>query len=137
LWKVRARPFLALSLLAVSTLAAGSTLDGKPAVRASLEGDAFVAAQAPAPRRIRYSLDDAENGMIGNASGNAAFPADVDHSLVVPRLPPRAFRLSLDAQDAPAFSGRLIRLSLDEGHTLYGRLGESTILGRRLRKTLD
>jgi hypothetical protein len=105
-------------------------------VRASLEGNAFVAAQAPAPRRIRYSLDDAENSTVSNAPASAAFPANGNDSVVVPPLPRRVFRVSLD-QDEPAFSGRLIRLSLDEGRTLYGRLGESTILARRLRKTLD
>jgi hypothetical protein len=103
-------------------------------VRASLEGDAFVEARAPAPRRIRYSLDDAENSIVRTAPASA--DGNGNGSVVVPPLPPRVFRVSLD-QDEPAFSGRLIRLSLDEGRALYGRLGESTILARRLRKTLD
>jgi hypothetical protein len=105
-------------------------------VRASLEGDAFVAARAQGPRRIRYSLDDAENSIVSSAAASAPSPADGNHRVVVPPLPRRVFRMSLD-KDEPPFSGRLIRLSLDEGRALYGRLGESTILGRRLRKTLD
>lgn len=133
---MRARPFLALSLLAVSSVAAGATLDGTPSVRASLEGDDFVAAQAPSPRRIRYSLDDAENSSVSRAPVSAPSPGGGSDRVVVPPPSRRVFRVSLD-QDEPAFSGRLIRLSLDEGRALYGRLGESTILARRLRKSLD
>jgi hypothetical protein len=136
LWKVRASFFLALSLLAVSSVAAGATLNGVPTLRASLDGEAFVEARAPVPRRIRYSLDDAENSVASNTPGVTASAAGGNDSVVVPPLPRRVFRVSLD-QDAPPFSGRLIRLSLDEGRTLYGRLGESTMLARRWRKTLD
>ena len=131
--KVRARPWLALSLLGVSSLAEGATLDRGRAVRANLDGEAFVAAQAPAPRRIRRSLDDAASP---STPGGAAFPLDADDALVLPPLPRRVIRVSLD-QDQPAFAGRLIRLSLDEGRIMYGRLSESPLHGRRLRTTLD
>jgi hypothetical protein len=127
---------LALSLFGVSSLAAGATLDGVPAVRANLDGEAFVAAQAPAPRRIRYSLDDAANSPAGHTPGSATFPLDGNGALVLPRLPRRVFRVSLD-QDHPVYAGRLIRISLDEGRTVYGRLSEGTSQGRRLRTTLD
>jgi hypothetical protein len=127
---------LALSVLGISSLAAGATLDRAPAVRANLDGDAFVAAQAPAPRRIRRSLDDAANSIVKGASGNAASSLDDNEASVVPPRPRRVFRVSLD-EDRPAFAGRLIRLSIDEGRTVYGRLSEGTWQGRRLRTTLD
>jgi hypothetical protein len=127
---------LALSVLGISSLAAGATLDRAPAVRANLDGDAFVAAQAPAPRRIRRSLDDATNGIVNGAPGNAASSLDGSEASVLRPLPRRVFRVSLD-EDRPAFTGRLIRLSIDEERTVYGRLSEGTWQGRRLRTTLD
>jgi hypothetical protein len=103
-------------------------------VRANLDGEAFVAAQAPAPRRIRRSLDDAAS--FSASTPGAAFPLDAKEALILPPLPRRVIRVSLD-QDEPAFAGRLIRLSLDEGRIVYGRLSESPLHGRVLRTTLD
>ena len=125
-------------------MAAGATLDGAPAVRANLDGDVFVAAQTAAPRRIRRSLDDATNAAVSGTPGRAAFPLDEKGPLVsddkAPRVSPpapqRVFRVALE-RGQPAFAGRLIRLSLDEGRTVYGRLGENALGGRRLRTTLD
>lgn len=104
-------------------------------MRASIDDEAFVEAQASAPRRIRSSLDEAANTTLGPALSNAAFPLE-GNALVLPPLPRRVFRVSLD-QDQPAFAGRLIRLSLDEGRTVYGRLSDSTLIGRHVRTSLD
>lgn len=123
-------------MLGVSSLAVGATLDGVPAVRANLDGDAFVPAPAPAPRRIRRSLDDATDALVSAAPGSATSPLGGSKALVLPPLPRRVFRVSLD-EDQPAFAGRLIRLSIDDGRATYGRLSGSTWQGRRLRTTLD
>jgi hypothetical protein len=125
-------PLSLLGLLGVSPLAWGATLEGAPAVRASIDDDGFVAARAPVPRHIRSSLDDAGSA---TSAGSAAFPSE-GNALVLPPLPRRMIRVSLD-QDQPAFAGRLIRLSLDEGRNIYGRLSDSTLIGRQVRTSLD
>ncbi len=103
-------------------------------MRASIDDDAFVAASAPEPRRIRRSLDETI-ATSSSVLGSTAFPLQ-GNALVLPPLPQRLIRVSLD-QDQPSFASRMIRLSLDEGSTLYGRLSDSTLSSRHVRTSLD
>jgi hypothetical protein len=128
---VRAHFLLTLSVLASSSLVWGATLAGAPPVRVSLDDRVSTAGQAR-PRMIRKSLDDTYDF---NTVSVASFPAD--DARQISSLPPRrVFRISLD-HDRPAFDGRLIRLSLEEGRGIYGRLDESQAQGRHLRTSLD
>jgi hypothetical protein len=129
---VRARFLLVVSILGHSSLVWGSTLDAAPYLRASLD-DASTRSEPPGPRRIRRSLDEA--GAASDVS-IASFPAEDAEARILPPLPRRLFRVSLD-QDQPALDGRLIRLSLDDSQTVYGRLGARGAHGRHLRITLD
>jgi hypothetical protein len=101
-------------------------------VRASLD-DTVSAPEQLHPRLLRKSLDD---GSTASGVGSASFPTDDSAPQVLAPLPRRVFRVSLD-HDQPAFDGRLIRLSLEEGRAIYGRLSESPARGRHLRTSLD
>lgn len=127
---MRAHFLLALSVIASSSLAWGATLDGTPPLRATLD-DAEIAPEQPRPRLIRKSLDDVYT--LSSVSV-ASFPLDHSAPQVLPPPPRRVFRVSL-GRDQPAFSGRLIRLSLEAA--VYGRLTESQAQGRHLRTSLD
>jgi hypothetical protein len=129
---VRAHLLLALSILAASPLARGATFEGAAPLRASLD-DAVSAPEQLRPRMIRKSLDDA---YAPSTVSVASFPADDSPPQVLPPPPRRVFRVSLD-HDQPAFDGRLIRLSLEEGRAIYGRLSASQAQGRHLRTSLD
>lgn len=128
---MRAPFLLALSVLGSSSLVWGASLAAAPPVRASLD-DAVSAPVQARPRMIRKSLEDTYDS--SNVSV-AAFPAD-DAPQVLPPPPRRVLRISLD-HDQPAFDGRLIRLSLEDGRGIYGRLSDSQALGRHLRTSLD
>jgi hypothetical protein len=128
---VRAHFLLAVSVLGSSSLVWGATLAGSPPVRASLDDGVSTAVQAR-PRMIRKSLDDTYDS---NTLSVASFPTD-DARQMLPLPSRRVFRISLD-QDHPVLDGRLIRLSLDEGRGIYGRLNESQAQGRYLRTSLD
>jgi hypothetical protein len=129
---VRAHFLLALSVLGSSSLVWGASLAGVPPVRASLDDDAVSAPVPAPPRMIRKSLDDTFDS---SAVSVAAFPAH-DAPQVLPPPPRRVFRISLD-HDQPALDGRLIRLSLEDGRGIYGRLNDSLSQGRHLRTSLD
>ena len=112
------RWFLALPLLvAVAAPVHGATRNAPPYLRTSLE-DGASAAQVVAPRRIRSTLDDASltaTRTSSESSSHAAFPAD----------------------GAAKVSGRLIRLSLDDGQVTYGHLMQAPPPARRIRTSLD
>lgn len=114
------RRFLALPLLLVGVSAPGhaATRNAPPYLRTSLD-DTSTAAPAPVPRRIRSTLDDASptaTRSLGDSLSHAAFP-----------LEPGAAKLT----------GRLIRLSLDDGQVSYGHLVLPQQQPRRIRTTLD
>lgn len=114
------RWFLALPLLlvGVSTPGHAATRNTPPYLRTSLD-DAAAAAPAPGPRRIRSSLDDASTTAtrsLGDGSSRAAFPLEASGNKL---------------------TGRLIRLSLDDGQVSYGHLVLAQRQPRRIRTTLD
>jgi hypothetical protein len=94
---------------------------------------------APSPRRIRPSLDDQPAVAVPAtatplAVGKAAFP--LSPPVLLSAAPRRLFRLTLDSE-APPPESRLIRLSLEEGVAVYGRLSRSDAHGRYFRTSLD
>jgi len=113
---VRAHLLLPLAAIGLSSLCWGSTIDTTRRVRVSID-DSSAPSTVPGPRRIRGTLDEVGITPALHAPSVAAFPLDEG-----PASEPR--------------QGRLIRLSLEEGHTVYGRLSESRA-HRYVRTSLD
>lgn len=134
---MRAHFLLPLAGLVLGVPCLASAGGGALHVRASLDGQTAVA--PPSPRRIRHSLDDqpaiaTPATAAPLAVGNAAFPLSPPvHLSAAPR---RLFRLTLD-NEAPPPDSRLIRLSLEEGVAVYGRLSRNDAHGRYFRTSLD